>query len=267
MRLTTHPVKDSSERSGASLIKGLGAYLKSRGLSTKLLLGDNSDATTYSFIDEAMSDSAALPFIGAISFHSWRGWEDSLLAHWIAAAEKIHVPLIVGEGSIDAAAWAYPQIFLEDSYAMDEINLYVRLMALCHPLSILQWQLTADYSPLTGGGIFGIQGPLSPTRRFWNLKQLSSTPKNLHYMTINGKASNISCVALKDESSSRYAVHLVNSGAARTLMLQGFPKNIRWLNVTVTDHDRTMGSLRAVPVSNGTLKITLPATSFISLMN
>lgn len=43
-------------------------------------------------------------------------------------------------------------------------------------MSILQWQLTANYSVLAGGGIFGNEGPLQPTQRYWNLKQLGSTP-------------------------------------------------------------------------------------------
>ena len=34
----------------AEFIKGLGAHMASRGLATKLLLGDNSDATTFDFI-------------------------------------------------------------------------------------------------------------------------------------------------------------------------------------------------------------------------
>ena len=38
------------------LIKGLGAYFVSRGLKTKMLLGDNSDATTYEFIYPALND-------------------------------------------------------------------------------------------------------------------------------------------------------------------------------------------------------------------
>ena len=96
----------------------------------------------------------------------------------------MNLPLIVGEGSIDAAAWAYPAIFLEQTYAMEEINLYIRLMSICQPLSILQWQLTSDYSPLTGGGIFGKEGPLEPTQRFWNLKQLASTPEGLNYFPV-----------------------------------------------------------------------------------
>ncbi len=160
----------------AALIKGLGAYLVSRGLKTKLLLGDNSDATTYEFIYPAMNDPETHPYIGAVSFHSWRGWETGTLQKWAEAATKLKLPLLVGEGSIDAAAWNYPAIFEEPVYAMEEINLYTRLLAICQPESILQWQLTADYSPLAGGGIFGNSEPLHPTQRFWNLKQLASTP-------------------------------------------------------------------------------------------
>ncbi len=43
-------VRQTAEEHDA-LIKGLGAYFTSRGLATKVLLGDNSDATTWSFID------------------------------------------------------------------------------------------------------------------------------------------------------------------------------------------------------------------------
>ena len=136
-------------------IKGCGAYFAAHGLKTKMLLGDNSDATTYKFIYTAIDDPDARQYIGAISFHSWRGWDTEILQKWADAATKLNLPLIVGEGSIDAAAWNYPDIFQEQTYALQEINLYTRLLAICQPISILQWQLTSDYSPLIGGGIFG----------------------------------------------------------------------------------------------------------------
>jgi hypothetical protein len=166
-------------------MKGLGKYFLSRGIQTKILLGDNSDATTWAFIEPAMRDPDAHPYMGAVSFHSWRGWDTTTLKHWRDASVKMKLPLIVGEGSIDASAWAYPAIFLEQTYTMEEINLYIRLMGICQPLSILQWQLTSDYSPLTGAGIFGKEGPLEPTQRFWNLKQLASTPEGLNYFPVS----------------------------------------------------------------------------------
>ena len=184
----------------AELIKGLGAYFVSKGLKTKLLLGDNSDATTYEFIYPALADKETHQYIGAISFHSWRGWGTETLKKWAQAADELKKPLIVGEGSIDAAAWAYPAIFQEQSYALEEINLYTRLLSICQPETILQWQLTADYSPLAGGGIFGDFGPIDPTQRFWNLKQLASTPANLKAISVSNDRPNISCAALGDGS-------------------------------------------------------------------
>jgi hypothetical protein len=44
----------------------------------------------------------------------------------------------VAEGSTDAAAWSYPQIFGAQSFALDEITLYTRILALSRPKSILQ---------------------------------------------------------------------------------------------------------------------------------
>ncbi|HXB93065.1 MAG TPA: hypothetical protein VNU72_12275 [Puia sp.] len=249
-----------------ALIKGLGAYLQSRGLKTKMLLGDNSDATTWRFIEPAMADPAARPFIGAISFHSWRGWDDETLQKWAAAAQKMDLPLIVAEGSIDAAAWAYPAIFSESAYAMDEINLYIRLLAICQPLTILQWQLTSDYSPLVGGGLYGNQGPLTPTQRFWNLKQLSETPQGLKAMEITGDRSAVSCAAEGDNIRKIFCIHLVNNGAGREVILNGLPATVKSLRILVTDKVRGMKEESPVAVSRGSAHFFLSAWSYTKLV-
>lgn len=249
------------------LIKGLGAYFVSRGLKTKMLLGDNSDATTYQFIYPALNDPATRPYIGAISFHSWRGWDKQTLQKWADAATQLNKPLIVAEGSIDAQAWGYPQIFLEPSYALKEINLYVRLLSICQPESILQWQLTADYSLLAGGAIFGDTTKLRPTQRFWNMKQLSSTPENLKAIPISGNAKDISIAVLGDNVKGIYAIHLVNNGAAREITIKGIPKNISQFKIFVTDKNRSMQQEKSIPVKNGEVTFTLKQTSFTSLFS
>jgi hypothetical protein len=249
------------------LIKGLGAYFVSRGLKTKMLLGDNSDATTYQFIYPALNDPATRPYIGAISFHSWRGWDKQTLQKWADAATQLNKPLIVAEGSIDAQAWGYPQLFLEPSYALKEINLYVRLLSICQPESILQWQLTADYSLLAGGGIFGDTTKLRPTQRFWNMKQLSSTPENLKAIPISGNAKDISIAALGDNEKGIYAIHLVNNGAAREITIKGIPKNILQFKIFVTDKNRNMQQEKSVRVKNGEVTFILNQASFTSLFS
>ena len=251
----------------AQLIKGLGAYLESRGLKTKLLLGDNSDANTFDFIKVAMNDPEALPYIGAISFHSWRGWADTTLTKWANAAKELNRPLIVGEGSIDAAAWRYPEIFEEPIYAMEEINLYIRILAICQPLSILQWQLTADYSPLAGGGIFGNQEPLRPTRRFWNLKQLSTTPENSRVIAINSDKENVTCAALRQTEKGIYTIHLVNNGPTRTTTITGLPREVKGLQLFVTDGTRENEKEQMIPVSKGKAHFTLNKVSYVTLIS
>jgi O-glycosyl hydrolase len=250
-----------------ALIRGLGAYFRSRGLKTKLLLGDNSDATTYRFIYPALHDSAARPYIGAVSFHSWRGCDSSNLKKWAAAATLLHKPLIVAEGSIDAQAWGYPEVFQEPSYALKEISLYLRLLAICQPESILQWQLTSDYSLLAGGGLYGNNEPLHPTQRFWNLKQLASTPPGLHVLPLSVKGNYISAAALGDTRRGIYAIHLVNNGAARKVMLEGLPAGMRALDIWVTAKDRDMQPGKPVVVKNGRAVFFLPQTSYTTLIS
>jgi hypothetical protein len=248
-------------------IKGCGAYFAAHGLETKMLLGDNSDATTYKFIYSAMDDEASHPFIGAISFHSWRGWDTEILQKWADAATRLNMPLIVAEGSIDAAAWNYPDIFQEQTYALKEINLYTRLLAICQPVSILQWQLTSDYSPLIGGGIFGNNEPLHPGQRFWNLKQLSITPKGLFAMPITCDRPNITSAALGDNSRGVYAVHLVNNGPTRMVTLTGLPAKLKQFHIYTTSKELDMKEDKPVNVTNGIAKFKLLATSYTTLIS
>ena len=249
------------------LIKALGAYFIAHGLGTKMLLGDNSDATTYAFIDPAMNDAGALPYIGAVSFHSWRGWDTATLQKWADAASRLKLPLIVAEGSIDAAAWNYPAIFREQTYALKEISLYTRLLAICQPVSILQWQLTTDYSLLTGGGVWGDNGPLTPTQRFWNLKQLADTPPGLMAMPLTCDRPEVVCAALGDNVKGVYVLHLVNNGASRAVVLSGLPTRVKQLRVYITNKNKAVEEEQRVAVSKGMARFTLEAMSYVSLIS
>jgi hypothetical protein len=251
----------------AEFIKGLGAHLASRGLSTKLLLGDNSDATTFDFIIPAMNDPETHKYIGAVSFHSWRGCTDETLRKWADAAKKLNLPLIVAEGSTDAAAWNYPEIFSEQSFALYEINLYTRICAICEPISILQWQLTADYSVLTGAGIFRTEGPLRPTQRFWNLKQLASTPEDAFSIPLKCNKEGITCAAFGNIARGEYAVHIVNNGAECRATVKGIPEAVSILEIFVTYDEKGMEKTGEVNVINGTAEFMLHPTGFTTLIS
>ena len=246
-------------------IKSFGAALARHHLPTKMLLGDNSDATTIDFIQPALKDKEAHKYIGAVSFHSWRGCDDATLRRWRDAARSINVPLIVGEGSTDAAAWRYPAIFKESTFALYEINLYMRLCAICQPLSILQWQLTADYSLLQGNGILGDDGPLRPTQRFHNLRQLAMTPADAFSIPLAVDKENVNTAAFYNKAQGKGALHMVNNGAACKAEISGLPASVSQAMVYVTNAGQNAEE-QSVNVAQGTTTIDMPAESFVTIL-
>jgi hypothetical protein len=256
-----------TSREHADLIKTLGPYFASRGLATKLLLGDIGNAYPISFIKDGMNDVEAGKYIYAISFHSWRGCTDENLAAWGAAARTLDVPLLVAEGGSDSNAHQYPQIFLEQGFALREIELYERILAIAQPKSILHWQLTSDYSLLAGGGVYGDNGPLRPTQRFWDLKQLAATPPNVFYLPVRCDRPGLTCTAFGDIAAGVYAVHIVNTGAARPTTLTGLPAEVKQLRVWVTDGQRGMEEGARIPVANGKAQFTLDPASYTTLVS
>lgn len=246
-------------------IKSFGQYLADRGLKTRLLLGDNSDATTFSFIEPALNDPSARPYIGAISFHSWRGCDDATLRKWAEASRKINVPLIIGEGSTDAAAHQYPAIFKESTFALYEINLYVRICAICQPISILQWQLTSDYSLLWGDGIFRSEGPLRPTQRFYNLKQLSMTPKDAFAVPVKCNKNAVNTAAFVKTATGECALHIVNNGAACEAQISGLPMNATSAVCYVTNSS-LHAEAKMLTVNDGKVSVQMPSESFVTLI-
>jgi hypothetical protein len=256
-----------TDRDHAELIKTLGPYFASRGLATKLLVGDTGDARPVDFINAAMRDPEAVKWIYAVSFHAWRGCTEENLKIWSANAKALNVPLLVAEGSTDAAAYRYPQIFLEQSFALREIELYTRILAIAQPMSIIQWQLTADYSLLVGGGVYNDNGPLRPTQRFWNLKQLASSPPNTFYLPVKCDRPGLACTAFGDIAGGHYAVHIVNTGAARPTTLTGLPAEVKQLRVWVTDTKRGMEEGARIPVTDGKAQFTLDQTSYTTLVS
>ncbi|MEX0719817.1 MAG: hypothetical protein WD059_04055 [Balneolaceae bacterium] len=249
-------------------IKGLGAHLAVRGLKTKLYLGDTADANGYEFTYPAMNDPETHKYISAVSFHSWRGWEDETLQQWRDISTELNIPVIIGEGSTDAAAWRYNDIFDEPTFAMHEINLYLRILDITQPQSILQWQLTADYSLLKGGGVFGNnEVELQPMQRFWNLKQLADTPENAFHLKVTNNSETITSTGFGDLSKGEYAVHVVNNGATRKATLSGIPEEIEELYLYITDQEWGMEQLENIPVQNRQATFTLNAWGFTSLFS
>jgi O-glycosyl hydrolase len=244
-------------------IKKLGACFKSIGLKTKMLLGDTGDAPPVDFISIALNDPDAIPFIGAVSFHSWRGATDDQYQKWADAAAKLGLPLIDAEGGGDAQASGYPNIFREDWYALDEAAEYVRIMRICQPMAILEWQLTENYSVLSTDAT----GGLHPSRRFFNLKQFNLAPAGSAWMAVQSNKDLILPAAFVDQATGIYTVHLVNNGASRQATITGLPASVSKMSVYITDKDRGMAKLDSLDISQGSAKITLQGQSLTTLIN
>lgn len=248
------------------LIRMFGPYFASRGLATKLALGDTANPNALEFLQPALNDAEAAKYIGAVAFHSWGGCTDEILAGWRAAARTLNVPLLVAEGGTDAAAWHYTAIFQEAAFALDEIDLYLRILAIAEPQSIVQWELTQDYSVLTGGGISGDHGPLRPTMRFWNLKQLGSTPPRSFSLPAACRAPNLTCAAFGNIAEGAYTIHIVNNGAERKATLTGLPASVKQIKMWVTSASQNMQEYGPIPVTAGKVEITLAAAAYTTVI-
>ena len=242
-------------------IKKLGTYFQSIGLKTKMLLGDTGDAPPINFIQPALNDPDAIPYIGAISFHSWRGATDAQYQKWSDAATKLNVPLFDAEGGNDAQAYAYPNIFREQWYALDEAAEYVRIMKICQPAAILQWQLTENYSVLSTDA----NGELRPTQRFFNLKQFNLAPAGATWISTDSSDPRV--LATGFAKNQNYTIHLVNNGATRPVTLTGLPAQINSMDVYVTDKDRGMKKIDSIKVTNGFAQFELDQQTLTTLTN
>jgi hypothetical protein len=244
----------------------LGRHFAELGLSTKFLLGDTAMGTADAtrLIKPAFDNPALQRYVGAIAFHTYGGCSDEDLAAWQAAADAVHLPLLVTEASLDGWAHLYPSMFTEDWFQLYEANLMTDICGKTQTSLMMVWQLTADYSPLAGGGIYGDNGPLRPTMRYWFLKQLGSTPAGAFHLSVHADRPRISCAAYGDIANGRYAIHVVNTGATRAATLTGLPADVKELRVYHTDIHRGMKEGPRVAVTHGVAHVTLDTATFTS---
>jgi len=130
----------------------------------------------------------------------------------------------------------------------------------------MEWQLTTDYSILTGGGVYGEPGPLRPTQRFWNLKQLGATPAGAFSLPLTADWPEVTAAAYGDPAHNRYALHIVNVGNQRSTVLTGLPAPVKAWRRFITDAQRGMEEHGLVEARSGTAEFVLPPASFTTLL-
>lgn len=102
-------------------------------------------------------------------------------------------------------------------------------------VATVELQLTTDYSVLSGGGVYREDGPVKPTQRFWNLKQLGATPAGAFALPVTADRPEITVAAFGDLANATHAVHLVNRGNRRPAVLVGLPESLTSLQRFTTD--------------------------------
>jgi len=241
-------------------IQRIGAHLESLGLKTKMLLGDVCHARgTHTYALPTANDAQAMRYVGAISFHSWGGAKPEEYAAWADLADKLKLPLLVGELGVDAWAWrggAYNTF----EYALREVRMYQELVLYARPRGTMQWEFTSDYGTVRVEG-----GKLVPTVRFWFVKHFCDlTPPKAEALTTASDHPKVLFTAFRGEGPV-YTLHVANLGAARPATITGLPAEVKSLRAIRTSETDSLKELPSLPVERGVLKVTLPRQSLLTL--
>ena len=238
-------------------IKRIGAHFRKLGLKTKMLLGDaTGPKDTHKFALEAAADPEALQYVGAVAFHSWGGGTPEQYAAWGDLAEWLNLPLLVTELGVDAAAY-HNRAYNSYHYGLEEARMTQELLMYARPQGTQFWQFTNDY----GLARTAENGAVEPTLRFWLMKHFTDlTPQHSDGLTAASDQPTILYTAFR--KGDVYTLHILNMGAARPAELNGLP-NIQWRVIQTTE---AAGYQQGTPLrSNGTLQLTLPARSLVTL--
>jgi hypothetical protein len=239
-------------------IKRIGAHFRKLGLKTRMLLGDaTGPKDTHKFVLEAAADPEALQYVGAVAFHSWGGGTPEQYSAWGDVAEWLHLPLLVTELGVDAAAyntrsWDSYHYGLQEAQMTQELLLYAR------PQGTQFWQFTNDYALARGGR----EGPVEPSARFWLMKHFTDlTPQHSEGLATKSDQKGVLFTAFRKDGA--YTLHVLNLGPARTAKLEGLPDGD--YRLVETTEAAQFQKKAAGPASAGSLQVELPSRSLVSL--
>lgn len=249
-------------------IKRIGAYFRSLGLKTKMLLGDvASPRGTWAYCLPAADDPEAMQYVGAVAFHSWGGGSPADYSAWADLAERLKLPLLVTELGTDAGAWrtaAYDSF----SYALGEVRMYQELLLYARPQGTMQWEFTDDYSIVKQEKDARGNERLAPTVRFWFVKHFCNlTPHHAEALAITCDNPEVLATAFSARQGGRrvFTVHIANFGAARQATVTGLPAGLTHLRAVRTSAEDSFRELGQVRVAKGAVKLDLTAQSLLTL--
>jgi len=242
----------------ARAIKRLGAFFRKLGLKTKLLLGDaTGPRDTHNYALAAASDPEAVPYLGAVGFHSWGGASPAQYRAWGEVAEWLDLPLLVTELGVDAQAY-HTRAWESFHYGLREARMTQEILMHARPQATLYWQFTNDYSLVR----LGKDGAVEPTPRFWLMKHFTDlTPRPSEFVAVSSDQPELLATAFR--SGPRYALHVLNLGQARTVALEALP--VADWTATLTTETAHFQTAPAGRSRDGILSLQLPARCLLTL--
>jgi hypothetical protein len=222
-----------------------------------MLLGDaTGPRDTHRFVLDAAADPEAMQYVSAVGFHSWGGATPEQYTAWGDVAEWLNLPLLVTELGVDAAAY-YTRSFDSFHYGLREAQMTQEILIHARPQGTQFWQFTNDY-----GLARNREGKVEPTGRFWLMKHFTDlTPLKSEALAAASDQRSVLFTAFRKDG--RYALHVLNLGAARPASLQGLP-DASW---QVTETTEAAHYQRKAPARSegNALQIELPARSLTTL--
>jgi hypothetical protein len=254
---------------GAKELAELGMMLvrdfRSRGLDTRLVLGDVASPHLWSYAEDLRRFTTRKDIYGAVGFHSWGGANEAVYGRWRRLAEDMDLPLLVTETGLEGGDYKTPWIFARHSYALREATLYAQLLNLATPAATLHWQYTPDYQLVTVENGSPVANPV----RVGQMRQFRNhTPVPARHVRVQctGSASVTACAfAGEHDHSPSLAIHMVNSAGVCNLRINGLPEAIDTLEKHVTTHAGPLPGTMPVPVSDGVALLPLPARAMTTL--
>ncbi|HRZ58680.1 MAG TPA: hypothetical protein P5525_24840 [Candidatus Paceibacterota bacterium] len=86
-------------------------------------------------------------------------------------------------------------------------------------------------------------------------------------MPLTADRPEVTVAAFGDPAHNRYALHIVNRGNQRSVVLTGLPESVTAWRRFVTDAHRGMEEHGRVEVRSGTADFVLPPASFTTLLS
>ena len=234
-------------------IKRIGAHFANLGLKTKMLLGDaTGPKDTHKFVLDTAADPEALQYVGAIGFHSWGGGTPEQYSAWGEVARWLHLPLLVTELGVDAAAY-HTRSWDSYDYGLREAQMTQELLLYAHPQGTQYWQFTNDYALARDSR----EGPVEATARFYLVKHFTDlTPQHSEALATTSDQKGVLFTAFR--KGDLYTLHILNLGQTRPVTFRGLP--VADWQITETT-ESTQFSRKAL---HG--ELTLPARSLVTIV-